>query len=121
MYILTLDATNKCLTIDRGTSGVSYDKESILYANIDNVQAEELSTDVYKPDGTVTRAGTNFSNSNYNFVNKVIITKGEDSVRMKQFVEIIDLLNDNYAWSTAPTVKLTSASSVRDAIVTAVG
>jgi hypothetical protein len=112
MYIITLDSTNKCLVIDRSTSGQTFEQEKIEYAQISDVDPTELSTNSTDQYNNLTTLAANFAAGNFNLANRVTIEHGDGGYKYKTKRLVLDLLNEDYAWSTAPTVRLNSAASV---------
>lgn len=116
MYIITLDSTNKCLVIDRSTSGQTFEQEKIEYAQISDVDPTELSTNSTDQYNNLTTLAANFAAGNFNLANRVTIEHGDGGYKYKTKRLVLDLLNEDYAWSTAPTVRLNSAASVANLI-----
>jgi len=112
MYIITLDATNKRLLIDRSTSGQTSGQESVEYAEISDIDYTELSTNSTDQYNNLTTLAANFAAGNFNLANRVTIEHGDGGYKYKTKRLVLDLLNEDYAWSTAPTVRLNSAASV---------
>ena len=115
MYLLTLDSTLNCLTIENDNAGGKA-QERVFYADISDVFADCKSTDTYKSDGTRVTLQTNYSNGNFNLRNRVTIMHGDSNSRFKNSVTILDLINFSFAWSSAPTVILNDAMAVASLI-----
>jgi hypothetical protein len=97
MYIITNDPTNKCVHFDTGSTNKSDDRDTVFGDMVIRLIKKKQSTSLSK-----------YANGDFDLTNIVrVITTDHD----RSFIEM-DLKNNNWALSTAPTVAITDAASL---------